>query len=176
MGFDWTGKADAPPRADIMNEGYHRAKVIRVYTAKSDGTPFVSKQNDRQVMIVLTNEAGDEALTRFTLNDKAGGILAHFLKCAGANLQRMKDDGIELDSFADQKFAEKQLTNRELWIRVTHSAGGNGKTYANVEALDEADVPPDVLQAAKGGKRDVAKELAPVTPDGAAADDDDLPF
>ena len=111
MGFDWK-QASESTQAALMPEGYHKAKVVKVVMGKKDGTLFVSRDNDPQVMAVFANEQGEEAAVMFTLSTKASWLLAKFLSCAGADLERMSKEGVTPDRFADQSFAQAQLMNQ----------------------------------------------------------------
>jgi len=144
MSFDWKQSSEGT-QADLMPEGYHKARVIKVVTAKKDGTVLQSKNGDPQVMAVFANDANEEAAVMFTLSAKAGWILAKFLSCAGADLDRMTKSGITPERFADHDFAEKQLLKRECWAKATHSTT-NGKTYCNLDFLHADEVPASALK------------------------------
>lgn len=176
MGFNWIDAAEGQQQSEIMPVGYHRVKCKKIVTATKDGNGLTTKNGHPKIMAVVENEDGESATITFTLTDSAGWVLAQFLKHSGANLKKMQADGIEIERFADQRFAETQLIGRALWVQVTHSSVGE-KTYANAEAVADAEVPAETMKRSvtrdpAGGKA-LAAALAPT---GADLADEDIPF
>lgn len=177
MGFNgWKQTAaDSPADAEKIPDGYEgMLKIIKAIRGKKDGSTFESKNNDPQLGIVVVDEMDREAFVMLTLSDRAAWKLAQILEACGCNLDRMDSDGVTPQSFADERFAQRQLLDRVFKARVTYK----DERFAEVTPLrkpKETSEPTPPKQEKPPARTQPAKQNGDVT---APADlkDDDLPF
>jgi hypothetical protein len=104
-------------------------------------------------MLIFADGEGREASQMVTLSEKAGWVLARLLSAAGADMKRMKVDGVLPRDFTNQEFARANLVGRRLKVDLKYKPGGDGKEYADVtpirqrpaEAAPAADLDPDTI-------------------------------
>lgn len=169
MGYDWKGNAEGGgDQAEKIPTGYHRLRVCKIVTCKSDGTDFRSGKGDPQIMLVFENPAGQEAAQMFTLGDKSAWTLAKLLSRCGVNLDRLNADGVQPVDFADRGFASNQLIGLEFWGHVEWSApNAKGRTYSEIEPFHDYE--------RTGGQLDGLPDFKSDSKEPAIADDD-IPF
>ena len=126
MAYRWQekGDSDGPTQAEKIPAGVWDLKIIKVVFGKKGGKAFMSKGGAPQIMCVFANDAGEEAAQMYTLSDSAGWTLAQLLGAAGANLAQMELDGVEIESFAEPKFAHANLVGRRLQAEVAWDDDG----------------------------------------------------
>ena len=137
MAFDWEQEAskEGGDYAERIPAGVHDVEITRVLFGSKGGGVFQSRAGDPQIMLILADREGREAAQMVTLSQKAAWALARLLSAAGANLTRMKADGVEPKDFADEGFATANLVGRRLRIDLKYKAGGDGKEYADVTPI-----------------------------------------
>lgn len=142
MGFDWEQEAakEGGDYAEPLSAGVHDVEITRVLFGSKGGGPFRSRAGDAQIMLIFADREGRECAQMVTLSEKAAWVLARLLSAAGANLARMKADGVEPKAFADDRFAVANLVGRRLRIDVKYSAAADGKQYADVTPVRQ---PPE---------------------------------
>ena len=145
MGYDWNKSASGEDSGPRMEPGYYHAKIIKVLRGKKDGTLFMSRNNDPQLMVIWENDCGEECVGMYTLSEKAGFVLAKTCNHVGMNLDKMTEAGVTPLSFEDEDFSRKQLVGRRCWIQVS-TYGENGKVSA--ESCAESDVPVQYINQA----------------------------
>lgn len=145
MGFDWEHEAtkEGGDYAEPLPAGVHDVEVTRVLFGSKGGGPFKSRAGDAQIMLIFADREGRECAQMVTLSEKAGWVLARLLSAAGANLARMKEDGVEPKDFADERLANANLVGRRLRIEVKYSAGADGKEYADVTPVRQKPGAPE---------------------------------
>ncbi len=134
MPYDWEKAAtqEGGSETDRMPVGVHDVEIRRVLFGSKKGGAFASRSGDPQIMLILADREGREAAQMVTLSEKAGWVLARLLSAAGADMKRMKTDGVLPKDFANQEFARANLVGRRLRVDVTYKRGGDGKEYADV--------------------------------------------
>lgn len=136
MGYAWQEESEKEggSQAEKMIGGDHDVRIVKIVYGKADGTQFVSRGRDPQIMIVFQNHMAHEVGMMVTLSDKAGWVLAKLLGCCDppVNLAAMQAQGVEPIHFADVRFAEKNLLNRQLKINVEWP---QGKKHPNVTPI-----------------------------------------
>jgi len=134
MAFDWE-KASTQAASDYAERipaGVHDVEIRRVLFGSKKGGAFKSRDGDQQIMLIFADGEGREAAQMVTLSDKAGWVLARLLSAAGADMKRMKADGVLPRDFANQEFARANLVGRRLRVDLKYKAGNDGKEYADV--------------------------------------------
>jgi hypothetical protein len=134
MAFDWE-KASTQAASDYAERipaGTHDVEIRRVLFGSKKGGAFKSRDGDQQIMLIFADGEGREASQMVTLSDKAGWVLARLLSAAGADMKRMKADGVLPRDFANQEFARANLVGRRLRVDLKYKAGNDGKEYADV--------------------------------------------
>lgn len=165
MSFDWEAAAEGNAG---MPEGFHQVECVKVMRHSKKGVEYTSKDGDPQLYTVWQTGAEEEGLASFTLSAKAGFTLAKALKCAGADLARMKAAGVTPDNFADEDFASKQLVGRKCWVY----AEKDGK-YTNLTFMEESEVPSSAMY------KTAPQAVAATADDGKgyeALEDESIPF
>ena len=137
MGYDWEKAAaqEGGEYAERMPAGVHDVEVKRVLFGSKGGGPFQSRAGDPQIMLIFADRQGREAAQMVTLSEKAGWVLARLLSAAGADMARMKADGVLPRDFANQEFARANLTGRRLRVEVAYTRGNDGKEYPDVTPI-----------------------------------------
>jgi hypothetical protein len=134
MAFDWE-KASTQQGGDYAERipsGVHDVEIKRLLFGSKKGGAFRSRDGDPQIMLIFADREGREASQMVTLSDKAGWVLARLLSAAGADMKRMKADGVLPRDFANQEFARANLVGRRLSADIQYKRGGDGKEYADV--------------------------------------------
>ena len=134
MAFDWE-KASTQQGGDYAERipsGVHDVEIKRLLFGSKKGGAFRSRDGDPQIMLIFADREGREASQMVTLSDKAGWVLARLLSAAGADMARMKADGVLPRDFANQEFARANLVGRRLRVDLKYKRGGDGKEYADV--------------------------------------------
>jgi hypothetical protein len=134
MAFDWE-KASTQAASDYAERippGTHDVEIRRVLFGSKKGGAFRSRDGDPQIMLIFIDRQGREASQMVTLSEKAGWVLARLLSAAGADMKRMKADGVLPRDFANQEFARANLVGRRLRVDLKYKRGGDGKEYADV--------------------------------------------
>ncbi len=134
--------------AEKLPDGTHRVEITRVVYGRKDGTLFVSKSNDPQIMLIFADELGREASQMVTLSYKAGFVLAKILEAAGAELDKMTDHDVTPRSFADPEFANPNLIGRQLQIEVIWGSK-NGKEFSDIIPVGMAGSADELPQVSK---------------------------
>jgi hypothetical protein len=137
MAYDWEKAADQQggDYAERIPPGTHDVEIRRVLFGSKKGGAFRSRDGNPQIMLIFADRQGREASQMVTLSDKAGWVLARLLSAAGADMKRMKADGVLPRDFANQEFARANLVGRRLRAEVKYRRGGNGKEYADVTPI-----------------------------------------
>jgi len=134
MAFDWE-KASTQAESDYAERipaGVHDVVIKRLLFGSKKGGAFKSRDGDPQIMVIFADGGGREASQMVTLSDKAGWVLARLLSAAGADMKRMKADGVLPRDFANQEFARANLVGRRLRVDLKYKTGNDGKEYADV--------------------------------------------
>jgi len=139
MTYDWNNKDNS---SQSLSNGFHKVRMTKVMHNKKDGTPYTTQKGDPQILVVIENDGGEQGIVMFTLSERASWVLAKYLSCAGADMQKMNDAGVEPGHFLDAGFAVKQLIDRELWVCVEPQADNK---YPKITPCYESDVPPELL-------------------------------
>lgn len=134
MAYDWEKAAtqEGGDYAERIPAGVHDVEIRRVLFGSKKGGAFRSRDGDPQIMLIFSDREGREASQMVTLSDKAGWVLARLLSAAGADMKRMKADGVLPRDFANQEFARANLVGRRLRADIQYKRGGDGKEYADV--------------------------------------------
>ena len=134
MAYDWEKAAnkEGGEYAERMPEGVHDVEVKRLLFGSKKGGAFRSRDGDPQIMVIFADREGREAAQMVTLSEKAGWVLARLLSAAGADMARMKGDGVLPKDFAHEDFARANLVGRRLRVEVEYKRGGDGKEYPDV--------------------------------------------
>jgi hypothetical protein len=151
MAFDWEKASTqaASDYADRIPAGVHDVVIKRLLFGSKKGGAFRSRDGDPQIMLIFADGEGREASQMVTLSEKAGWVLARLLSAAGADMKRMKADGVLPRDFANQEFARANLVGRRLRVDLKYKAGNDGKEYADVTpvrtrpAAPPAQTPPE---------------------------------
>jgi len=134
MAYDWE-KASTQAASDYAERipaGVHDVVIKRLLFGSKKGGAFKSRDGDQQIMLIFADGEGREAAQMVTLSEKAGWVLARLLSAAGADMKRMKADGVLPRDFANQEFARANLVGRRLRVDLKYKAGNDGKEYADV--------------------------------------------
>jgi hypothetical protein len=123
MPYDWEGAAEGG-QAEKLPAGTHDVTITKVIFSKKDAAPFRAGDGSPQIMVVMADGAGREVGQMITLSDKAGWVLARLMGASGANLGRMKADGVVPQHFADPAWATKQLVGRKLRVDIKWKPDG----------------------------------------------------
>ena len=146
MAYDWEKAAsqESGDYAERMPAGIHDVEVKRVLFGSKGGGLFKSRAGDPQIMLIFADREGREASQMVTLSEKAGWVLARLLSAAGADMARMKTDGVLPRDFTNQEFARANLVGRRLKVDLKYKPGGDGKEYADVTPIRQraTDAPP----------------------------------
>ena len=155
MAYDWEKAAtqESGDYAERIPAGVHDVRIIRVLFGSKGGGLFKSRAGDPQIMLIFADGEGREASQMVTLSEKAGWVLARLLSAAGADMKRMKADGVLPRDFTNQEFARANLVGRRLKADVKYKPGRDGKEYADVtpirrrpdEAAPAGDLDPDSI-------------------------------
>jgi len=139
MSYAWQQAADKEAMAARIPKGEHRVRISRIRTGGNDGD-FVSRGGDPQIMLIFQDQEAREAALMVTLNAKAAWVLAKIMAACdpSVNLARMETDGVEPHHFAEPRFAEEVLLNRELTAKIDWEEGKDGKQYARVTPIRTA--------------------------------------
>jgi len=134
MAFDWekASTQEGGDYAERIPPGVHDVQIKRLLFGSKKGGAFRSRDGDPQIMLIFADREGREAAQMVTLSDKAGWVLARLLSAAGADMARMKADGVLPRDFANQEFARANLVGRRLRVDLKYKAGNDGKEYADV--------------------------------------------
>jgi hypothetical protein len=134
MAYDWEKAAaqEGGEYAERIPAGVHDVEIRRVLFGSKGGGLFRSRAGDAQIMLIFADREGRECTQMVTLSEKAGWVLARLLSAAGADMARMKADGILPRDFANPEFARANLVGRRLRIDLAYTPGGDGKEYADV--------------------------------------------
>ena len=134
MAFDWekASTQEGGDYAERIPSGVHDVEIKRLLFGSKKGGAFKSRDGDPQIMLIFADGDGREASQMVTLSDKAGWVLARLLSAAGADMKRMKADGVLPCDFANQEFARANLVGRRLRVDLKYKAGNDGKEYADV--------------------------------------------
>ncbi len=132
MGYDWNNEANKAGGkfADLIPEGTHKLKIIKVKQANKDGTVFTDKDGNDSLGIVFADQQAREAMVFYSLAGEYTYIFAKLLKGCGVNLDKLQAAGIEPGNFAEEKYASN-LIGRTLRAEVKHREY-NGKTYVSI--------------------------------------------
>jgi len=151
MAYDWE-KASTQQGGDYAERipsGVHDVEIKRLLFGSKKGGAFRSRDGDPQIMLIFADREGREAAQVTTLSEKAGWVLARLLSAAGADMKRMKADGVLPRDFANQEFARANLVGRRLRADIQYKRAGDGKEYADVTpvrtrpAAPPAQTPPE---------------------------------
>jgi hypothetical protein len=135
MAYDWekaSTQAASGNYAERIPAGVHDVAIKRLLSGSKKGGAFRSRDGDPQIMLIFADGEGREASQMVTLSEKAGWVLARLLSAAGADMARMKADGVLPHDFANQEFARANLVGRRLRVDLRYKAGNDGKEYADV--------------------------------------------
>ncbi|MBM4020295.1 MAG: hypothetical protein FJ288_18570 [Planctomycetes bacterium] len=137
MAYDWEKAAtqEGGDYAERIPAGVHDVEIRRVLFGSKKGGPFKSRDGDPQIMLIFADPQGREAPQMVTLSEKAGWVLARLLSAAGADMQRMKADGVLPRDFANQEFARANLVGRRVRAEVKYKQAADGKEYADVTPI-----------------------------------------
>ena len=137
MAFDWekASTQEGSDYAERIPPGVHDVQIKRLLFGSKKGGAFGSRDGDPQIMLIFADREGREAAQMVTLSDKAGWVLARLLSAAGADMARMKADGVLPRDFANQEFARANLVGRHLRVDLKYKAGNDGKEYADVTPI-----------------------------------------
>jgi hypothetical protein len=118
MAYDWSENGDKsqPTRLPVGED--LDVQITKVIFANKNGTPFRTQSGAPKIMVIFADDLGRECAVMIALTVKAAWRLASILSCGGADLPRMKSDGVEPHHFADEAFATVNLVGRRLRIRV----------------------------------------------------------
>jgi len=146
MAYDWEKAAaqESGEYAERIPAGVHDVRIIRVLFGSKGGGLFRSRAGDPQLMLIFADREGREASQMVTLSEKAGWVLARLLSAAGADMARMKADGILPRDFTNQEFARANLVGRCLKVDLKYKPGRDGKEYADLAPIRRRpdDAPP----------------------------------
>lgn len=129
--YDWNKASEGQADTEKVPAGQHTLKIVKIVFGSKKNGPFISSNNDPQIMLIFADDQAREVALMVTLSEKAAFKLAGILKAAGANIDAMTRDGITPDRFADEKFANANLLGRSLTANVTY----DDKGYADVKPL-----------------------------------------
>ena len=137
MAFDWekASTQEGGDYAERIPSGVHDVQIKRLLFGSKKGGAFKSRDGDPQIMLIFADREGREAAQMVTLSDKAGWVLARLLSGAGADMARMKADGVLPRDFANQEFARANLVGRCLRVDLKYTACNDGKEYADVTPI-----------------------------------------
>lgn len=139
MPYDWTADDDNPQ----LSDGYHFVEVIDVRTTKKDGGAIISAKGEEMIFVTIQDTLDSTTQdVPLMLEGKGVGFLKMLLSRTGADLQKMKDDGIEPRRFSNPTFAQKQLIGRRGWCNVVTKNGRANAAFVKVE-----EVPPLTVKA-----------------------------
>lgn len=170
MGFNWTEQATKEgPTSVPIPDGTHRVTITKIIHAGKGNEEFMTKNGDKQMLVIFADAGGREAPEYFTLNAAAGFRVAKLAAAAGLDLEKMEASNITPESFGDTTFAEKNLLGRELTIEVG-SREYKGKKQMTVNPIIDG----------KGGKPSGPRMPKPASPyvkePSAEYSDDSIPF
>lgn len=165
MAFDWTEEdsADAlriPVAQDVQ------VQITKIVFGNKSG-PFRTSASSGcapRLMLIMADADGREVASMVTLSEKAGWTLRSILSAAGADMQKMKDDGVRPEDFAQEQFANANLIGRRLSIRVKEYIGDDGN-LGEIVAL-----------RARPGAQLAPSPAAPAVQESPPIDDSDIPF
>ena len=145
MAYDWNKTDDSGEAERLPLNMEHDVEITKVIFGSKKNGPFLSKTKEPRIMVVMTDAEGREAACMITLSDKAAWVLKAILSCAGANMAKFAEKGVEPADFAtDEEFGTAQLVGRKLRIRVKSYSSPDGN-LAEITPLrprpDKADVP-----------------------------------
>jgi hypothetical protein len=135
MAYDWEKAATQGASGDYAERipaGVHDVEIRRVLFGSKKGGAFRSQGGDPQIMLIFADRQGRETPQMVTLSEKAGWVLARLLSAAGADMQRMKADGVLPRDFANQEFARANLVGRRVRAEVKYKQAADGKEYADL--------------------------------------------
>lgn len=143
MGYDWTSEDDKP----VLSEGFHFVEVTEVRTQTKDGNPILSKNKEKMIFVTIEDTL-DRSEQGVPLMLEGRGVfqLKTLLSRSGADMERMKVEGVDPTRFSDPAFAEKQLLGRKVWA-FAERKGVN----TNISFIKEEEVPPLVVRDYGGG-------------------------
>lgn len=144
--MDWNEDAnrEVPNRAERLPDGVHTVKIDRILHGSKNGGPFVTRDNEPQVLLILVDEQGREATTFVLLSEHEQRRVRFVHLCArcrpAMDLSQMTLNEVRPKDFADPDFADTNLLGRELRVDVENVTKGD-KTYTNVTFLKFPDTP-----------------------------------
>lgn len=156
MSFQGWQKEAEKAGAEKLPLGTHDVKIVRLVWEKQ-GEPMLSQSGDVQFMVIFQDAAQREAALTITLSAKAAWVLARLCSRAGMDLAKMDEAGVGLDRFEDREFANKNLLNRELAIKLTQRQGSQ---YPDIEPLVRGAAATGDAPA-YGGKPDPEDDVIP---------------
>ncbi len=173
--YDWTADDDHVSAERIPVDVPVDVEIIRVYYVDRKGQPYLSRSNDPKIMIVLADDTGREAAEMITLSDKAAWKIKSLLKAAGADLHKMKADGVEPYHFADQEFGNANLIGRRLKIKVDKYVDDKGNLCdATAIRAKPADAAPPEINTAAPPPEESPSKTADIPP--WSGNPNDIPF
>lgn len=114
MGWRDAANSEGAGQSEKLVAGVQDLKIVKVvFGSKNDGY-FTTKKGDRQIMLVYADDQDREGSQMYTLSGPAQFALAKVLEAAGADLDKMDRDGIGIDKFAEERFAQANLVGRSL--------------------------------------------------------------
>jgi hypothetical protein len=133
MAYNWNEESNKAGGkfADLIPEGMHNLKIIKVKQANKDGQVFKDKDGNDSLGIVFADEQAREAMVFYSLAGQYTYIFAKLLKGCGVNLDKLQAAGIEPSKFAEEKYANN-LIDKTLRGEVKHTKGNNGKTFTSI--------------------------------------------
>lgn len=138
---DWASDEEGGGYADRLPPGEHQVTIKRVVYENGEGHKFASKGGDPQILLVLADTDGREAITMLTLSDKAAWTIMRLLSACGYSKKDREDmnkDGVKVEDFATGA-AEIYFTGQGLTIKVKHTIRKNregiDQTYTDVEPI-----------------------------------------
>ncbi|MBE3109205.1 MAG: hypothetical protein IMZ46_01630 [Acidobacteria bacterium] len=169
MKYPWRQKAtEESSQSEKLPAGVYDVTIERVVHGKKDGTPFKSKHDDPQIMVIFADDQDREAAMMVTLSAKAGWVLAKILGAANCDLAHFEDTNIGVLDFADPEFAKTNLVGLTLRIKVSF---GRDAEYPDILPLkrEGAGLMPTEPEPRKAAPS--AKPLPAYDPN-----DDSIPF
>lgn len=167
MSYDWNASLEGGESSEKIPAGQNiRVGITKIVYGKKGGAPFKSKSGDPQIMVIFSDDQEREVSQMYTLSKKAAWVLARLLSRFGANLEDLKNSGVEPIHFANPTIASTHLIGRTGRINLSYNAAG----YAEVDPCEmDAAV---TVQDTKPAFQKAAAETAAYT----KIDQSDIPF
>lgn len=141
MSYQWTKYNEGNESAEKVTTGFHNLRITKVLHGKKSGDQFESANGDPQIMVVFSDPMERECVQMYTLSKRAGWALALMMDCAGVDMAKLEEQGIDVSHFEEPAFAKSKLIGLDLIGYVSWEPGSDGKEYSRVEPKRIEEVP-----------------------------------